>query len=929
MNKRYVVVDLETTGNAWKDGKDRITQIAAVVVEDGEILEIFSSFVNPERDIPPFITELTGIDETLVRQAPLFRDVAPMIIELLQGAYFVAHNVHFDWNFLKEELRQAGFSEVTCSKIDTVELAHILLPTADSYKLRDLAKRYGFDHDQPHRADSDAMVTAEIFLQLLFKMESLPLVTLQSLYELSDMFQSNIGDIMSACILNKMIHGSDDEKQYDIYRNIALGKRNYTLQIGDDSPTDFSSFLTETMQRLREVMPSFEKREGQQIMINEVYEALRDSRFSLIEAGTGTGKTLAYLLPSIFYAKEKEQPVVISTQTVQLQQQILAKEIPLLKTILPFPFEVAMLKGRKHYLCLHKFEHALGEIENNYDNALTKAKILVWLLDTETGDRDELNIPAGGKLLWERICSDAHSPSRMQSAWFSRCFYQRAKNKALFADVVVTNHTLLFQDFVSKEPLLASCEHIIFDEAHHLEETASRALGEQFSCMYFQLVLSRFGTLETPNVLTKVYDMMKQSQIAVRSTFQTINHMLKEIKFDADELFHMLRTFIFQKTKQEHATGNIPLMYRYHANKERGKLWRSIVELTDRFVHQLGRVLTLLEKQGEMLQKQSEWDMHMITGEFVHLTEVLSKMTQSLRTLILEETSHVTWMEAETKGTIHSTILYAQPVHISDLFADQFLARKRSVIFTSATLTVNDTFDYIEAELGLVDFTPNTVTIPSPFHYEEKVKLMVSTDVPHIKHVSEEEYVRAVSKHIMKIAKTTNGRMLVLFTSYEMLKEVFEVLKKADELEEFLLLTQSVHNRSRSRMIRKFQEFEKAILLGTSSFWEGIDIPGEALSCLVIVRLPFTSPHQPMMQAKSERLKEKGEDPFTQLALPQAILRFKQGFGRLIRTTADTGTVFVLDRRLTASFYGRRFLQSIPSIPLYEGPLDELIEKME
>ncbi|MCP1123201.1 ATP-dependent DNA helicase DinG [Bacillus sp. 3103sda1] len=929
MSKRYVVVDLETTGNAWKDGKDKITQIAAVVVEDGEILEIFSSFINPERDIPPFITELTGIDETLVRQAPLFRDVAPMIIELLQGAYFVAHNVHFDWNFLKEELRQAGFSEVTCPKIDTVELAHILLPTADSYKLRDLAKRYGFDHDQPHRADSDAMVTAEIFLQLLSKMESLPLVTLQSLYELSDMFQSNIGDIMSACILNKVIHGTDDEKKYDIHRNIALCKRNYTLQVGEENIADFSSFLTEAMQRLAEVMPSFEKREGQQMMINEIYEALRDSRFSLIEAGTGTGKTLAYLLPSIFYAKEKEQPVVISTQTVQLQQQILAKEIPMLKKILPFPFEVAMLKGRKHYLCLHKFEQALGEVDNHYDDALTKAKILVWLLDTESADRDELNIPAGGKLLWERICSDVHNSNSMKNAWFSRCFYQRAKNKALFADVVITNHTLLFQDFVSEEPLLASCEHIIFDEAHHLEETASRALGEQFSCMYFQLILSRFGTLETSDVLAKVYDMMKQSQIVVRSEFQTISRSLKEIKFDADELFQMLRTFIFQKTKQEHVSGNIPLIYRYDANKERGKLWRSIVELTDRFVHQLGRLLTLLEKQGEMLQKQNEWEMHMITGEFVHLIEVLSNMTHSLRKLILENTSHVTWMEAETKGTIHSTILYAQPVDISDLFADQFLTRKRSVIFTSATLTVNDTFDYIEEELGLVDFTPNTLTIPSPFHYEEQVKLMVSTDVPHIKHVSEEEYVRAVSEHIMKIAKATNGRMLVLFTSYEMLKQTYEVLKKEEALEEFLLLTQSVHNRSRTRMIRKFQEFEKSILLGTSSFWEGIDIPGEALSCLVIVRLPFTSPDQPMMQAKRERLKEKGEDAFTKIALPQAILRFKQGFGRLIRTTTDTGTVFVLDRRLTSSFYGKRFVQSIPSIPLYEGPLEDLIEKME
>ncbi|MDM5154165.1 ATP-dependent DNA helicase DinG [Bacillus sp. DX1.1] len=929
MNKRYVVVDLETTGNSWKDGKDKITQIAAVVVEDGEILEIFSSFVNPKREIPPFITELTGIDEDLVKQAPLFRDVAPMIVELLQGAYFVAHNVHFDWNFLKDELKQAGYPEVNCPKIDTVELAQVILPTADSYKLRDLAKKYELEHDQPHRADSDALVTAELFLQFLDKLKQFPLVTLQSLYELSDVFQSNIGDIISENILKKMMHGKEDVKKYDIHRNLALRKRNYTLAMGDDCSSKFDAFLHKAMEQLAQTMSSFEKREGQQQMMTEVYTALRDSRFSLIEAGTGTGKTLAYLLPSVYYAKKTEKPIVISTQTVQLQQQMLENEIPLLRNILPFPFEVALLKGRKHYLCLHKFEHALQEEERNYDVAITKAKILVWLLQTESGDRDELNIPEGGKLLWERICSDVYSPGGMQSNWFSRCFYQRAKNKALFADIVITNHSLLFQDFVSEEPLLASCEHIIFDEAHHLEETASRTLGEQFSCMYFQLVLSRLGTLETDDVLAKVYEMMKKSQYASRSTFRMLSHRLKEIKFDADELFQMIRTFIFQQTKQEQGASNMPLVYRYDAKQERGKLWSSIVELTNRFVYELRKLLTLLEKQADVLQNQMEWEMHIVTGEFMHLIELLRKMADSLQLLILEQTSYVTWMETETKGTIHSTVLYAQPVHIAEKFADEFLTGKQSVIFTSATLTVNNTFDYIKEELGLHDFAPDTFTVPSPFHYEKQVKLMVSTDVPLIKQVSEKEYVNEMSQHIMKIAKSTNGRMLVLFTSYEMLKETYANLKQEDELEDFLLLTQSVHNRSRSRLVRKFQEFEKAILLGTSSFWEGIDIPGDALSCLVIVRLPFTPPSQPMMQAKSEWMKEKGEDVFTKLALPQAILRFKQGFGRLIRTTTDTGTVFVLDRRLTTAFYGKRFLQSIPNVPLYEGPLEELLQKLE
>ncbi|MFJ8527081.1 ATP-dependent DNA helicase DinG [Bacillus sp. NPDC094106] len=929
MSKRYVVVDLETTGNSWKDGKDKITQIAAVVVEDGEILEIFSSFVNPKREIPPFITELTGIDENLVKQAPLFRDVAPMIVELLEGASFVAHNVHFDWNFLTEELKQAGYTEIYCPKIDTVELAQILLPTADSYKLRDLAKKHEFEHNQPHRADSDALVTAELFLQFLTQIEKLPLVTLQSLYELSDVFQSDIARIISENILKKMTDGTEETKAYEIYRNIALRKRNYSLHLGENNASKFSSFLHKSMEQLELKMPNFEKRESQQQMMKEIYDALRDSRFSLIEAGTGTGKTLAYLLPSIYFAKKKEESVIVSTQTVQLQQQILEKEIPLLQSVLPFPFEVALLKGRRHYLCLHKFEYSLQEEEKNYDVALTKAKILVWLLQTETGDRDELNIPEGGKLFWNRVCSDIYSPGGAKSSWFSRCFYQRAKNKALFADIVITNHALLLQDFVSEEPLFSSCNYIIFDEAHHIEEVASRTLGEQFSCMYFQFILSRLGTLETDDVLSKVYKMMKKSEQASRSTFRMMSHRLKEIKFDADELFQMLRAFIFKQTRQEQGSSNMPLIYRYNTEQEHGKLWNSITELTNRFIYELRKLLALLEKQADILQSTLEWEMHVITGEFMHLIELLRKMVHSLQVLILEKNSYVTWMETETKGTIHSTVLYAQPIHIGERFADEFLTRKRSVIFTSATLTVNHTFDYIKEELGLHDFAPDTLTVPSPFHYEEQVKLMVPTDVPLIKEVREEEYISEISKQIMKIAKATRGKMLVLFTSYEMLKETYVNLKNEDELEEYVILTQSVNNRSRSRLVRKFQEFDKAILLGTSSFWEGIDIPGDALSHLVIVRLPFTPPHQPMMEAKSEWMRNKGEDVFTKLALPQAILRFKQGFGRLIRTTTDTGTVFVLDRRLTTSFYGKKFLQSIPNVPLYEETLDQLLKRLE
>lgn len=913
---RYVVVDLETTGNAAKGGVDKITELAAVVIENGEVHEIFSTFLNPEKPIPPFISELTGIHDEMVQRAPLFRDIAPMIVELLENSYFVAHNVHFDWNFLQEELKNAGYMPPSCPAIDTVELARILLPTSDSYKLGDLAKYFELNHEKPHRADSDAMVTAELFLNLCDKLNDLPLITLQSLYQLSKGFKSDLEELLSFYILNKAEH-DPNKQQYDIHRSIALRKNTYAVNLGEKENISFSMFSKTMAARLKREMPMFEEREGQSMMMQEVYEAFTNARFSLIEAGTGTGKTLAYLIPALFYAYEKEQPVVISTQTVQLQQQILEKEIPLLKRILPFPFEAALIKGRKHYICLHKFEHALSEEDTNYDSILTKAEILVWLLQTETGDVDELNLPSGGRLLWERICSDANMPGKQ---WSTRCFYQRAKHRVYFADIIITNHALLFHDLNHEESLLSSYEYVVLDEAHHIEEVSSHALGEQFSCLHFQLLLSRIGTLETDDVLTKLYETMDQYHFASLSAFKQINKALKDIKFESDELFRMLRSFLFDRQKHQ-TEGNIRLVYRYDIQKERGKLWKAITEAADRLSYSLRGVLQQFQEQEVIIEKRMKASV--IAEEFRDLIQSLEEFRSTLVHLLLDEQSDgVTWMEAEAKGTLHSTVIYKQPIDVSEMLADQLFAKRKSVILTSATLTVNGTFDYMIETLGLSDFHPSAMSVPSPFSYEQQVQMMIPTDVPNIKHVSQEEYVQAIAAQISAIAKAANGRMLVLFTSYEMLRQTYAIVKENEALQEFAILAQGANSGSRVRMTKNFQQFEKAILFGTNSFWEGIDIP---LSCLVIVRLPFMPPDHPVMAARAAKLKATGKNAFLTLSLPQAVIRFKQGFGRLIRTKEDKGLFFVLDRRITTTFYGSKFTSSIPEIPVYEKPLEQLL----
>ncbi|MCP8968783.1 ATP-dependent DNA helicase DinG [Ectobacillus ponti] len=927
MSERYVVVDIETTGNSAKDGTDRITQFAAVVIEHNEITEIFSTFVNPDRDIPPFIVELTGISRELVQHAPRFRDVAPMIVELLQDSCFVAHNVHFDWNFLQEELRQAGLPQLDCPNLDTVELARILLPTAESHKLGDLAKVFALEHDQPHRADSDAMVTAQLLMELQEKLSRLPLQALQAMYELSHGFKSDIGRLLSPHIMKKLQSGKEEE-DWDVFRSLALRTRSYRVQMDQQEPLSFEEAIhhVETVLRHR---PGYEKREGQEQMIQEVYHALAENRYSLIEAGTGVGKTLAYLLPALVFSKEKSVPVVVSTHTVQLQQQVIDKEIPLLQRLLPFTFEVSLLKGRKHYICLHKFEQALREEDHNYDSILTKAKIVVWLLETETGDVDELNLPSGGRLLWERICCDQSSRSK-QNPWSSRCFYERAKHRALFADLVITNHTLLLQDLQQEESLLASCEHVILDEAHHIEETASQSLGRQFSCMQFQLLLSRIGTLDTNEVLFHVYELAKEYGISEGRSFRLLHRLLKELKLESDELFRMLRAYIFERSRGGGVEGNVRLLYRYEAGRERGRLWRAIQESASRVSALYDRLLPLLNEAVQELHRHPYCTGLLVAGEFRRLVGALQQSQENLTRLLLEQQEgSITWMETEAKGTIHTTVLYAQPADVSEKLADQLFARKKSVILTSATLTVHDSFQYMIDSLGLTDFHPSTLSVASPFAYEKQVKLMIPTDLPHVKRVSAEEYAAAVAEQLARIATVTGGRMLVLFTSYDMLRRTHAVMKEREELAEFALLAQGVNSGSRTRITKHFRQFDKAILFGTNSFWEGVDIPGEDLSCLIMVRLPFAPPDHPLAAAKAALAERQGKNPFLEVSLPQAIIRFKQGFGRLIRTKQDSGTFFVLDRRITNSFYGKRFVESIPKVPLYEKPLEELLKLLQ
>lgn len=923
MCKKYVVIDLETTGNSPKKG-DRIIQFAAVVIENGNVTEEFSSLVNPEQPIPAFIEELTGLSDDMVKSAPLFADIAPKVLELLDNAYFVAHNVLFDLTFLQAELTMAGYKGYHGPVLDTVEMARILLPSSDSFTLSDLALQEGLQHERPHQADSDALVTAELLLILLERLRQLPLTTLLRLHKLSYNLKSDLHEILAEMITVKEKSIEELPAHLEEYRGIALKKVEEKIFPVCNQQISFPVEDDEKEALLKKGYPAYEKRTGQFQMMDLVHEAFQKDCHALIEAGTGVGKSMAYLLPALIAAWKNKKPVIISTFTTQLQEQLLKKEIPLLQKMVASPFHTVVLKGKAHYISLEKFARLLQENDDNYDTALTKMQILVWLTETETGDRDELHLSASGEMFWHKIKYDT-SESSLINEWKDREFYQRMKKRAQFADLIITNHSFLLTDLLSEKGILPEFDYLIIDEGHHFEKTGRKLLGQRMDYAHMRYFLQHMGTYEQKQMAYRLAKMMEKLGISLlgKDYLFTWNKYMSELYFEMDEMFKIIVYIVKKHTKQK-PHGWISCRLDNRNERELNMLKAS----AERFLFLLREFLQILYEWQSMVQrkfneKNEKW--RMLLDELSSWMNEGERMIEHLRSLFLyPDTEHVHWIEMDTRAVQNKTTVYAQPVSVAQRLQERLFGKKKSVVVTSATLTVNGTFNYMLNELGLNPSRCQIAQIPSPFHYDRQVQFVISNDLPEVNTVSLEEYAAAIGEHIISIAEATKGRMLILFTSYEMLRKTYELIKESGYLQDFTILAQGVTGGSRTRLTRNFLRFEKAILLGTNSFWEGIDIPGEDLSCLVIVRLPFSSPDEPFTEAKCTEIKERGGNPFYDYSLPEAVLRFKQGFGRLIRTDQDKGLMIVFDRRIVTTRYGRAFLESIPRVKAVEMNITQL-----
>lgn len=933
MNQHFVVVDIETTGNSPKKG-ERIIQLSAVKMDKENIIDQYTTFVNPNISIPPFIEELTGINESMVKDAPSFEEIAPFLKEYLQGCIFVAHNVLFDLQFLQNEFERVGVEAFEGSMIDTVELAKIILPTSDSYKLIELAEGLSLTHERPHQADSDALVTAELLIHLLKKVNQLPLVTLEKLADFSMHLKSDIDMLFDDILTEKRKHIEDLPLDLEVYRGIAVRKKQPSVKI--DTYRETFKYPETSLEKERLLSPHikhYERRIGQFEMMDSVFASFQQENYAVIEAGTGIGKSIGYLLPGIYFACKERTPVVISTYTVQLQEQLLKGEIKALSKILPFSFKTVLLKGGSHYLNMFKFEQSLRERDPQYDSLLTKMQILVWLTQTVTGDVDELNLSSGGNVYWNRIKHDGWHLTKEKDPWVSRDFYLHARKTAQDADVIITNHSMLLTELVQNVKLFPDFSYLIIDEAHHLEQAARQHLSISLDYNPSKFLLSRLGIYEKKQLYYRLEQLTETQNITVKIHAFELDFMIHELDHAIDELFTMLGQFLQHSSHKKEKS--IPkLRIRLTEENRKQSSWDKIKLCAEQIAALFKDIRKGIQERLDSLNQNSEQlnnKEKALLEEIYGFNQELEQLQLNISCLLLQPLDyHVYWMEGDKRALPNSISIQAQPISVQSALKEKLFGKMKSVILTSATLTIDQSFHYFKAGVGLS--TSQKVierSIPSPFDYQKLTKLIIPNDIPEIHQVSLQEYAEVITNHLIGIAQATKGRMLVLFTSYELLRMVYDYIRSCGLLEEFLLIAQGITSGSRTRLTKNFQRFDKAILFGTNSFWEGVDIPGEDLSCLVMVRLPFSPPDDPITEAINEYYKQKGINSFTAHSLPEAIIRFKQGFGRLIRRSTDRGVVIVFDRRIETTNYGKAFIKSIPPVPIEHGDLSDIIDNIE
>ena len=689
---------------------------------------------------------------------------------------------------------------------------------------------------------------------------------------------------------------------------------------------------------LAKEIKGFEYREEQEEMAQYIQDAINEDRKIIVEAGTGTGKTLAYLIPSIKWAVTNKKKVIIATNTINLQEQLLLKDIPLAKSIIKDEFSYVLVKGRNNYVCKRLFnELALGksiDIETFSMEAREQIEyILKWGNKTKTGDKAELPFEVYPDV-WELVQSTTELCLGKKCPYRKECFYMKTRMEKMEADILISNHHVFFADlnvraetdFDSEYLILPRYDMVIFDEAHNVESVARSYFSVEVSKISFTRLLNRIYQKKNKkkkekSALIRVEDTVDEKNLEDSEQYIYLLNTLKEeisiLQNIGDEYFDEIRKIYETNTEApiKKSLNNFEMT--------KSRFLENLREKKDIFQGKLADFLNLMMSFNNVIDEEKDKNPEVIN--FNNHLKMFKAYIDSFKFInSFEDDNYIYWLDINSKRT--NVVLTATPLNIAQKLSTVLFDNLDRLVFASATIVVNGNFDYFKKSLGLDEEDCIEAIIKSPFDYDEQMSVYIPSDIQDSENIN--AFVSDASKFILNILLKTNGKAFILFTSYTMLNQIYYSISKKLKDKGFEVFLHG--DKPRSQIIKEFKEAENPILFGTTSFWEGVDVQGENLSNVIITKLPFLVPTDPVVSAISKKIEEDGGNSFMDFQLPEAIIKFKQGVGRLIRKKTDSGNIFILDNRILKKRYGSLFINALPSqknIKILEK--DDIIEEIE
>lgn len=912
--RNFVALDVETTG---LNDDAEIIEVGLVRIEDGKIAETWQTLVKPKKKIPKDIAIMTGISNDMVKDAPTWQEIEEGFLAFVDGQLLLAHNYPFDKGRVEFQLGR----KLSNNWLDSHDMAKLFLPTLSSYKLSAIATHLHIPDTDHHRALNDAIVCAQLFLKLLEVAAS------QDPFALHEMAITYSGQ-------QETLFASDSHSLGDLLFRLAesatAASQTTPLTFYEEAPLETTaphlrfenaeSFFAHNG-ILAAHKPDFQYRAQQVEMLSCIKQAFEEKKHALIEAGTGTGKSFAYLVPALLWSLEHDERVVIATGTINLQEQLYHIDLPFLKKALGYPFATAIAKGRSNYLCLRRFSEYCRQASGTSERERIFATSLVlWRSLDASGDREHLNLNKAENQYWQNIASAPDTCLGRRCPFYNECCYFNSKRQCEQARVIVTNHSLLFQD-LKIGSLLPEYDRVIIDEAHHLEDEATHQFTDTIDLELIQKLLSNF--IRTGGFLARVNIAVGKAETLADNSTEIGERGTRAMADCQDAVQSVKATITFANEIPELTNiGDLRI-----TDKIRNSGWWQTLEESLRKSHRM--LTTAVVSINRLLTSLGEDEnIESLLREMTHARDRLAEQRDWLERFIAGiDDDFVYWAKTYKNFSYANLLLNAAYIDIMPLVHEKLFEAKSTVVLTSATLAVNKDLRFAADRFLLTPDEYLSSINDSPFDYEHQSLIAIPNDHKDYSKISDLEYTRNVIADLKKLIPAVDGDMLVLFTSYAMLNRVQQALKDDRSLDCYRILAHG-QDGSRSSLLEALQDGEKTVLLGANSFWEGVDVKGASLRTVVITKLPFTPPTMPVESARNDLLKSQGKNAFTTSSLPQAVLRFRQGCGRLIRSNTDRGCIIILDNRILTKSYGRTFLDSLPKQPVWIDTADSLAAKL-